>query len=411
MISFNKYILENGLTVIHHEDKTTELCVLNILYNVGSKDEDPNKTGFAHLFEHLMFGGSKNIKEFDKELQKAAGESNAFTSNDITNYYLTLPANNIETGFWLESDRMLNLNITQKSLTVQKSVVIEEFKERYLNQPYGDLWLKILPLAYTVHPYSWATIGKEIVHIEAATIEDVKLFFKRFYCPNNAILSIAGNISLEKTKQLVDKWFSSIPAQVSKRVPYKKEPEQTLARHETFKTNVPLDAIIKAYHCCERSSPDYYATDMLCDVLGAGRSSRLYNTLVKEKKLFSSIDCYITSDIDPGLFIIEGKLIKGINIKDAENAIFQEIKQIKSSPISDYEIQKIKNKTETNIRFNDIGVLNKAMKLAYCELLGDINLVNTESNQYLSVSSDNIQSVSNNILNESNCSTVYYLAK
>ena len=410
MISFHKYTLENGLTVIHHEDKTTELCVLNILYKVGSKDEEPTKTGFAHLFEHLMFGGSKNIKEFDKELQKAGGESNAFTSNDITNYYLTLPANNIETGFWLESDRMLSLNFNQKSLDVQKKVVIEEFKERYLNQPYGDIWLKTLPLAYSVHPYSWPTIGKEIAHIENANLEYVKAFFKNFYCPNNAILTIAGNISLERTKQFVDKWFSDIPPQVCKRVLYNKEPKQILARHETFKTNVPLDAILKAYHCCARSSPDYYATDMLCDILGEGRSSRLFNALVKEKKLFSDIDCYITSDIDPGLFIVEGKLVKGVNMKDAELAIIQEIEQIKSVSISDSEIEKIKNKTETSISFNDMGVLNKAMKLAYCELLGNTNLVNTELSQYLSISSDHIQAISNNILNESNCSTLYYMA-
>lgn len=411
LIFFNKFTLENGLRVIHHEDPSSQLCVLNILYNVGSKDEDPQKTGFAHLFEHLMFGGSMNIPDFDTQLQKAGGESNAFTSNDITNYYLTLPANNIETGFWLESDRMLSLAFSQESLDIQRNVVIEEYKERYLNQPYGDIWLKLLPLAYQIHPYHWPTIGKDISHIEQANLDDVKSFFRSFYCPNNAILSIAGNISLEKGKALTQKWFSDIPSQIIARRPYPAEPKQTQARKETVVADVPLDAIVKAYHCCKRAHPDYYATDLLCDLLGSGRSSRLYNALVKGKKLFSELDCYLTGDIETGLFIIEGKLVKGVAIKEAEEGIIQELEALKSVPIVENELLKVKNKAETNIRFNDSGVLNKAMKMAYCELLGDIDLINNETGQYAKISSENIMRVAREVLNETNCSTLYYLAK
>ena len=411
MISFNKFILKNGLTILHHEDTSSQLCVLNTLYRVGSKDENPDHTGFAHLFEHLMFGGSINIKEFDSELQKVGGESNAFTSNDITNYYVTLPANNVETGFWLESDRMLSLNFSQESLDVQKSVVIEEFKERYLNQPYGDIWLKLLPLVYKVHPYRWPTIGKEISHIDNSTLEDVKAFFKRFYCPNNAILSVVGNITFAKTKELVEKWYNDIPSKNIIREPFSQEPKQISSQKETFTANVPLDVIVKAYHCCKRMHKDYYTTDLLCDILGTGRSSRLYNSLVKGKQLFSELDCYLTGDIETGLFIIEGKAISGVNINEAEAAIIDEIERLINKGISIDELQKVKNKAETNIKFNDLGVLNKAMKLAYCEVLGEINLMNTEVDQYTLVKNSDIVSIAKEILNENNCSTIYYLSK
>lgn len=411
MISINKFTLKNGLRVLHHEDTSTQLCVLNTLYCVGSKDENPEHTGFAHLFEHLMFGGSVNIKDFDSELQKAGGESNAFTSNDITNYYLTLPANNIETGFWLESDRMKRLAFSQESLDVQKSVVIEEYKERYLNQPYGDIWLKLLPMVYKVHPYRWPTIGKEVAHIEHSTLEDVVSFFDRFYCPNNAILAVAGNISLEKTKQLVEKWYGDIPLQTLSRNPYPLEPAQTEARVETFHADVPIDVVVKAYHCCKRMDKNYYPTDLLCDIIGTGRSSRLYNSLVKGKKLFSELDCYLTGDIETGLFIIEGKAIKGVNIYEAEKAITAEIEKLINEGIKPEELQKVKNKVETTIKFNDLGVLNKAMKMSYCEALGDIDLVNTEVDQYFVIDTKDILSVANEMFNQNNCSTLYYLSK
>lgn len=402
--------MANGLHVIHHFDDSTQLCVLNMLYNVGSKHENPDKTGFAHLFEHLMFGGSLNIEEFDTVLQDASGDSNAFTSNDITNYYLTLPAINIETGFWLESDRMLSLDFNQESLDIQRNVVIEEFKERYLNQPYGDVWLKILPMAYKIHPYNWPTIGKEISHIENATLDDVKTFFTNFYCPNNAVLVLAGNLDLEKCITMVNKWFASIPSQNFIKPNYNQEPKQTEARTETVYADVPLDMIVKAYHMPPRTNEDYFATDMLTDILGAGKSSRFYVDLVKNKNLFSELDAYISGDVEAGLLMIEGKLSKGVNMEIAENAILSILEEFKNSGVNETELTKIKNKSETNIRFNDMTVLNKAMKLAYAWVLGDVELVNTEADSYLKVSETDIKNIANKILVPTNCSTLYYLS-
>ncbi len=403
--------MDNGLTVIHHPDDSIQLCVLNLLYKVGSRDENPEKTGFAHLFEHLMFGGSNHINAFDTELQTAGGESNAFTSNDITNYYITLPANNVETGFWLESDRMLGLNFNQKSLDTQKSVVIEEFKERYLNQPYGDVWLKILPLAYKVHPYNWATIGKEISHIENFDLREVKQFFNNYYSPNNAILVVAGNISLDYCKELCEKWFGPISKQDTKKSDYLQEPVQNESRFENIYNDVPLDLLVKAYHMGGRMDPDYYACDLLSDILGSGRSARFYNRLVKEKRYFSELDTYISGDTDPGLFLIEGKLSKGITFDMAEQAINEELEFLKNNLIGSNELTKVQNKTETNVRFGDVSVLNRAMKLAFAEFLGDISLVNTEIDQYLKVNPEMLQHVAKKMFVDTNCSTLHYHAK
>ncbi|MCF8255828.1 MAG: insulinase family protein [Bacteroidia bacterium] len=411
MINYNKFVLDNGLTVIHHLDESTQLCVLNILYRVGSRDENPEKTGFAHLFEHLMFGGSQNISEFDTALQTAGGESNAFTSNDITNYYVTLPANNIETAFWLDSDRMLSLDFNQKSLDTQKRVVIEEFRERYLNQPYGDVWLKILPLAYKTHPYQWPTIGKEISHIENANLQDVKDFFFNFYAPNNAIMVVAGNVSLEETKRLCNKWFGPIKKGDTIKSSYKKELVQTEARIEHIYNNVPLNLLVKAYHMGGRLDSDYYACDLLSDILASGKSSRMFNNLVKEKRLFSELDTYISGDVDPGLFLIEGKLMPGIDFEAAELAIAEELEKLKTELIPQDELIKVQNKTETNVVFGDINILNRAMKLAFAEFIGDIELANTEIEHYLKVSPNNLKEVAVKMFVPENCSTLYYHAK
>ncbi|MES2780673.1 MAG: pitrilysin family protein [Bacteroidota bacterium] len=411
MIQYTYFQLDNGLKVIHHEDVSTQLCVLNILYDVGSKFEHPDKTGFAHLFEHLMFGGSVNIPQFDTPLQFAGGESNAFTSNDITNYYLTLPAPNIETGFWLESDRMLSLDFSQQSLDIQKNVVIEEYKERYLNPPYGDVWLRLLPLAYKIHPYRWPTIGKAVSHIQDATLDDVKAFFKNFYCPNNAILVIAGNITLERATELTQKWFGPIPSQPSQKPKYEQEPKQLEPRIEKIESNVPLDLLVKSYHTVPRNHADYYATDLISDILGSGKSARLYDALVKENRLFSELDCYLTGDIDAGLIVIEGKLLSGVSIQDGEQAIESLLSTFCENGVPEIELEKVKNKTETNIRFNDIGILNKAMKLAYTCLLGDINLVNEEANRYRTITTQDISRVAKELFSHNNCSTLHYLAK
>lgn len=411
MISFEKFQLDNGLKVIVHQDKYTPIVAVNLLYNVGARDEHPEKTGFAHLFEHLMFGGSVNIPNYDEALQLVGGENNAFTSNDITNYYLTLPKNNIETGFWLEADRMLSLAFTEKSLEVQRNVVIEEFKQRYLNQPYGDVWLLLRPLAYQLHPYRWNTIGKEIAHIEKASMEDVKAFFKQFYSPNNAILVVAGDVETDEIKHLSEKWFGSLPRgpEIKKELP--EEPPQMAPQNLTVERDVPFDAIYKAYHMYARTDKEYHTVDLISDIFSGGHSSRFYKELVKNKKMFSEITAYVSGDIDKGLFIISGKLIKGILMEDAEQAIQEEIDKLTKEIIAVEELSKVKNRVEATLEFSVMSVLNKAMSLAYSELLGDAELINREVENYLNVSTKDIKEQANVIFRKNNCSTLYYLAK
>ena len=408
VIDFTVKQLNNGLTLIHHEDKNTNLCVTNLLYNVGARDENPEQTGFAHLFEHLMFGGSVNIPSFDTPLQKASGENNAFTSNDITNYYITLPADNIETALWLESDRMLRLDFSEKSLSVQKGVVIEEFKQRYLNQPYGDSWLKLRPLAYKQHPYQWATIGKEISHIDYAHLNDVIAFFERFYNPSNAVLCIAGNINLESAYSLCDKWFGSIPAGKVNENRYAVEPIQTERRETTIIADVPQDAIYLAFHMVERIHPLYYAFDLLSDVLSGTESSRFMNVLVKELGLFTHVHAYITGDIDKGLFIVEGKLSPEVTFEAAEKAIFDILNSIAINGIRETELNKVKNKAITSNLFAKTSVLNKAMSLCYAYRLGDTNLINSETELMKSISPELLQEVCKDYLNEGNLSVLKY---
>jgi predicted Zn-dependent peptidase len=411
MINYEKFELPNGLKVICHEDRSTPLACINILYNVGARDEDPEQTGFAHLFEHLMFGGSVNISNYDEPLQMVGGENNAFTTNDITNYYLTLPADNLETGFWLESDRMLSLAFSEKSLEVQRNVVIEEFKQRYLNQPYGDVWLLLRPMAYKVHSYRWDTIGKEISHIENAKIEDVKKFFKKFYCPNNAIMVVAGNVSLAEVKTLSQKWFGPIPKGPDNKRNLTPEPEQTEERTLTVERDVPVDAIYKAYHMCSRYDKEYYAVDLISDILSRGNSSRMHNALIKDKKLFSDISAYVMGDFDKGLFVISGKLTKGITMEEADAAINAELDKIKKEPVNADELIKVKNKTEASHVFGEVDVLNKATNLAVSELLGDAEMINYEVEKYLAVTADQILEQANIIFRKENCSTLYYKAK
>lgn len=411
MIKFDKFQLSNGLRVIVHQDTSTPIACLNILYDVGARDENPEQTGFAHLFEHLMFGGSVNIDNYDEPLQLVGGENNAFTTNDITNYYLTLPVENLETGFWLESDRMLSLAFSDKSLEVQRNVVIEEFKQRYLNQPYGDVWLLLRPMAYKVHSYQWDTIGKEISHIENAKIEDVKNFFKKYYCPNNAIMVVAGNVKVDEVKKMAEKWFGPIPKGPDNKRNIPKEPEQTTERTLTVERNVPVDAIYKAYHMCARRDRVYYATDLISDVLSQGNSSRLHKSLIKEKKLFSDIHAYVMGELDEGLFIVSGKLIDGVSMEQADAAINEELDKIKTELVTSNELTKVKNKTESTHIFGEMEVLNKATNLAVSELLGSADLINQEVDKYLNVTAEEIRQVATKIFRKENCSTLYYKAK
>jgi predicted Zn-dependent peptidase len=411
MVEFNRFTLDNGLKVIHHEDKTTPLVVVNTLYNVGARDEDSQRTGFAHLFEHLMFGGSINIPDFDIPLQQAGGQSNAFTSNDITNYYNTLPAENIETALWLESDRMLSLAFTEKSLEVQRNVVIEEFKQRYLNQPYGDVWLEFRPLVYQKHPYRWATIGQKIEHIADASMEEVKSFFHKHYAPNNAVLTIAGNIDFEKTKSLVEKWYSAIPSRKIEVRDLPKEPEQKEFRSKTIERDVPNDAFYYAFKMPGKNQSNYHILDLISDILGRGKSSRLYQRIKKELEFVSEINAFITGSFDTGLLIISGFLKEGIALDKVENEIKSIIEQLQKELIDQNELLKIINKVKTTKIFGEINVLPRAMELSVCELLGDANLINKEILSYEKISVNDLKEAANTYLNFSNCSRLHIKSK
>lgn len=410
MIKYETQTLANGLQVIVHEDKSTNIAVVNVAYKVGSRDEQEEHTGFAHLFEHLMFGGSLNIPSYDEPLQKAGGENNAYTTPDLTNYYLTVPANNIESGLWLESDRMLSLSFDPKVLEVQRKVVIEEFNQRYINQPYGDIWHKIREMVYKVHPYKWPTIGKDISHIENVTMDLVKAFFKKYYVPNNAVLVIAGNIDTAKAFSLAEKWFGPIPRgeEIVRSIPV--EPQQTERRILEVHEDVPANAYYKAFNMGGRISENYYATDLLSDVLGRGKSSRLNEQLVEKDKIFSEISAYVMGSFDPGLLVVSGKLINGNNFEQAEKGVSEVIDNILNSAPSSEELEKVKNQAISSLVFGEVQVLNRAMNLAYFALLGDANLANAEDENLQAVETQDILDQAQKLLVENNSSTLYYHA-
>ncbi len=410
MIKYERFTLDNGLRVLVHEDETTPLAAVNLLYDVGSRDEDAEKTGFAHLFEHLMFEGSKNIEDFDEPLQRAGGESNAFTNNDITNYYDVLPASNLETAFWLESDRMLSLDINKESLDLQRKVVIEEFKENYLTQPFGDVWHLVSALAYKVHPYQWPTIGRNLEHIEGFKLNDVKQFFKKYYVPNNAILVVGGNVKVDQVKGLSEKWFGDIPKgkPINRLLP--KEPLQTEKRVLEVHADVPGDALYKMFHMGDRNSDNFYVVDLLSDILASGNASILYRRLVKELRLFTEIEAYVTGTSDDGLLILEGKLVPGANMKKAEKALDDELDKFAQSLINERELLKVKNKQESVTVFSEVNLLHRAMNLAYYEVLGDANLINTEMDKYLAITTADVLEHSQNIFKQENSSVIYYYA-
>ena len=411
MIEFDKFTLDNGLKVIVHKDTSTPLAAVNILYNIGAKDEDPEQTGFAHLFEHLMFGGSVNIPNYDEPLQQVGGDNNAWTNSDVTNYYLTIPKENLETGFWLESDRMLSLAFTEKSLEVQKAVVIEEFKQHYFNHPYGDVWLHLRPLAYKKHPYQWSTIGKCLEHIENAKLQDVKDFFFHHYAPNNAVLVVAGNVETSEVKRLAEKWFGPIEKReiAVRNLPI--EPKQTEFRSLSLERDVPYDAIYMAFHMGKRNDHDYFKVDLLSDILSNGQSSRIFQTLVKDKNLFSTIDAYLTGDFEPGLFVVSGKLTEGVSMETAEESIWEVLNEVCATKAGDYELQKVKNKLESSLVFSEISFLNKAMNIAQHEIISQAEDINLEVERYNKVTTEDIQEMAQKILIKENCSTLYYHAK
>lgn len=411
MVKFSRHQLANGLQIILYPDFSTPMVAMDICYHVGAKNEDPNRTGFAHLFEHLMFGGSKNIPDYDRALQEAGGENNAYTTNDYTNYYLTVPKENLEVGFWLESDRMLELDFSEESLNVQRNVVIEEFKQRNLNQPYGDVWPLLRELAYEVHPYRWQTIGKEISHIADASLEDVKKFFYNFYAPANAALILSGHIDIDESLQLAEKWFGTIPNRQVNKPLVPQEPKQTAFREKTVEREVPDTALYLAFHMADRRSRDYYVCDLISDVLSNGNSSRMYQKLIKEQKLFVELDAYVSGDHDPGLFIVSGKLAGGVTIEDAKKAIWKELNHIQNELVSVVELEKVKNKLEANLVYAQMNYLSMAQELASFENIERAELVNDQLDFYRSISSADLMQMAQKLFQPTNCSQLNYLAK
>ena len=410
MIAFEKFTLSNGLRVIVHPDHTTPMVAVNLLYDVGARDEDPHRTGFAHLFEHLMFGGSVNIPDYDEPLQRAGGENNAYTTNDLTNYYIQLPAKNIETAFWLESDRMLSLAFSEKSLDVQRKVVCEEFKEHYINKPYGDVWQYLREMVYTQHPYQWMTIGKKLAHIEDARLADVKAFFFKHYRPVNAILCVAGPVTVDEVKSLAEKWFGAIESGTPYVRAIAPEPEQTAPRRLVVEKNVPVSLFMKAFPMANRVSSEYYVADLITEVLSGGQSSRLHQRLVKENPLFSAIDCYHTGSIDAGILVVDGKILPGVTPEAAEKAVDAELKALCDNLVDEMELDKAKNKVESSMMFEDLNLLNRANNLAFYELLGDAAMMNTEFERYRRVQAEDIRTYAQTIFNENRSSTLLYLA-
>ncbi len=408
MIKYERITLNNGLRVVLHQDQTTPLVAINVLYDVGSKDENPGKTGFAHLFEHLMFGGSDGAESFDDPIQNAGGECNAFTNSDITNFFSILPADNLELGLYLEADRMHRLTLNEKTLNVQRNVVTEEFKETCLNQPYGDMWHNLAPLAYQKHAYKWPTIGLEIAHITQASIDDVGSFYQSYYGPNNAICVIAGNFDRDKVLDILENQFRSIPARPRPDRQIEREPVQTGSRTLTHHSNIPVDTLYMAFHMPGRTEDNYYPSDLLSDILASGKSARLYQSLVRQLQLCTEADAYITGTIDPGLLIIEAKPSNGHTLDEIESAIWNLLNEMITRPLSLKELEKHKNKIESSICFSNISILNKAMNLAFYELIGETELINTEQEMYQGITAKDMQKAARVIFRRDNCSTLYY---
>lgn len=408
MIDFTSFTLENGLSVYVHPDRSSSIAVLNILYKVGSRNESEDKTGFAHLFEHLMFGGSKNIANYDEPLQRVGGDNNAFTTTDFTNYYLTLPASNIETGFWLESDRMMSLSFDPKVLEVQRKVVIEEFKQRYLNQPYGDVWHELRKLAFTTHPYKWPVIGRELSHIEQATMDDVKGFFHEFYQPANAILTVAGNIDPDEVHKLSEKWFGPIAPtrDINNTIP--KEPIQTSFRSKFVKADVPQDAIFMAFHMPGKFDPGFASADLLSDILGRGNSSRLYKDLVLDKQIFTTVSSHVLGSVDPGLLVIQGKINAGVSYHEAEECINRKIENLLNEGISPEELTKVKNKAISTLEFGQVEDLERAMAISFAAAFNSPDFVNREAGIIENITLEEVELVAKDLLSEDNQSTLFY---
>lgn len=412
-MKINKHILKNGLRLLHYHDVNTQMVAVNIMYNVGSKHEHPDHTGFAHLFEHLMFAGSAHVPDFDEVVQRASGENNAWTNTDVTNYYISLPAHNLETALYLESDRMLALNINQESLDVQKQVVAEEFKQRFLNQPYGDASLLMRPMVYGEHPYAWPTIGKKLEHIEAFCLDDVRAFYDKFYAPNNAVLAICGHVSFEKAIELTEKWFGDIPAKDLACKPLSAVERQHSPRRMEVTRQVPMDALYKYWHAPAVSEAGYQACDLLTDILAGGRSARLFQRLVKDRRKFSALDIYVGGEAEKGGGSIQfcGKPLIGVSIEKAEQALLEELQLMATEAVSAEELQKVKNKFESAFLFRNTNCLHIATQICWYELMGDAEQYLKDFHQTLQLQASDLQAMAAQVFCEDNCSTLYYRAE
>lgn len=380
--------------------------VLNLLYKVGSRNESSELTGFAHLFEHLMFGGSDHAPDFDTWVQNASGENNAFTSPDITNYYISLPVQNIETAFWLESDRMVNLTLNQQVLDVQKKVVIEEYNQRYVNQPYGNAWMKLRELFYQSHPYRWPTIGADMDHIRYATLDHVQAFYKKHYAPDNAILVSAGNFSFEKAKELTEKWFGTLPSTggVKSQLPTETFDKSVILSVEE---SVPLEALYIAFPMVKRNDPLYYAWDLLSDLLGGSKSGFLYRKLVKEDPVFSEFSCFVSGDADPGMFVIEGKCLPGFTPEMAKEKIKTILTENQQS-LTERDLTRVKNRVVSILSMSELNLLNKAMNLAYAEFLEDASMIHSEEEKYQAVTLSTINHLWDQLINGPSATLFYH---
>lgn len=408
MITFEKHTLANGLQVAANRDRCSKMAALNLLYKVGARNENPEQTGFAHLFEHLMFRGTRRIPNFDAPVQMACGENNAFTNNDYTDYYITLPTPNIETAFWLESDRMTGLSLSRRKLETEKRVVLEEFNQRYLNQPYGDMTKLLREMVYRVHPYRWCAIGRTPEHVAAATLEDAERFYRRYYRPSNAILSVSGDIEPEQVFAMAERWFGEIPDTPAHHDPLPAEPMQTSARRLKVDRDVPATAITIAFPMGGRLSRDYYLLDLISDLLSGGESARLYDSLIRRRRIFSAINAYITGDIDPGMFIVTGQIMEGVSEQQAEEALWEELRKLQEVAVGGYELEKVKNKFEAGVMFGELNVMNKAMNIGYYLMLGHPDLINSETDIFRSINAYDIIRESRRIFRPELSSTLIY---
>lgn len=406
MIEYQQTVLDNGLTVLANRDRESKMAAFNIIYRVGSRNEDPDHTGFAHLFEHLMFRGTRRVPDFDRPVQLASGENNAFTSNDYTDFYITLPKENIETAFWLESDRMTGLKLTERVIGIEKQVVVEEFNQRYLNQPYGDQWLLLRPVVYTRHPYRWPTIGSTPDHILSAPTNLIKAFYKRYYRPSNAIVSVSADMECDEVFDMARKWFGGIESAERPLDTIATEPEQTAPRRLEVERDVKAEQITIAFVMATRLSEEYYVADMMSDILAGGTSSRMYNSLVKQQQLFSSVNAYITGDLDAGMFVLTGRPLPAVDTARAEQALLDETLRLVSEPPTDYELDKVKNKFEANTLFGELNVMNKAMNLGYYNMLGDMSLLNGEVDIFRSIDADRIARYTQRLVTANHSSTL-----